>query len=148
MGATASISLSATTTTTSSLLQLLVVEANKPVDLSDVSPSHLNLPNLRSEVARLRRLLHRIAIDDTLHTVDLRPAAFQQLNMPIPTDNELQAILQGQIAAKKVLEARLRNSKQWKMRYQTDNTIAKPIVVCIVDNIIDTDNISNINDRN
>ena len=100
MGATASVSGSVPP-----ILTQLRQESRQPLDLSDLNPE-LNLSGMRSEVTRLRLLLRAAATSEKLHIFDLRPKKFQNLILPVPTAEELQLLLESQVATKKILEAR------------------------------------------
>ena len=91
---------------TSTLGGNLQIEANKPLTLSDLG-SDLDLPKARAEVTRLRTYLKTLT-DERAHVFDTRPPAHHNLTLPIPTQDELQTLLDSQIAAKRILEARRR----------------------------------------
>ena len=108
MGATASVS-----GNVPPILTQLRQESRQPLDLSDLNPEP-NLSDMRSEVTRLRLLLRAAATSEKLHIFDLRPKKFQNLTLPVPTAEELQLLLESQVATKKILEARRKAAQSGK----------------------------------
>ena len=106
MGATASIK-------STNILSQVRREANKPTDLSDLDPT-TTLIQLRTEVSRLRNLLHQLVTNKNLHLQELKPTIFQEMILPIPTQEELKILLEKQIQAKHVLEVRLQRASASK----------------------------------
>jgi hypothetical protein len=95
------------------IFQQLEKEAKKPSDLSDFG-STPTLLNTRAEVTRLRTLL-RIYTDVESPKIEQVPPTrinLQRMELPIPTKDELQYILDSQIASKKVMEARKKRIKK------------------------------------
>ena len=98
-----------TAVATAPLIQQLQIEANKPSDLSDLMSN--DLTQTLAELTRLRTLLRDYTTNTHYHLFDTRPPAFQTMTLPIPTPEELQTLLDSQIASKKILEARRKREK-------------------------------------
>ena len=89
------------------LISLLRREASLPRDLSDLG-ADVDVVRARDEVTRLRRLLRHVMADETFVVTRLRPPSYRDVQIPIPSREELQEILDSQVKKKAVLDARAR----------------------------------------
>ena len=91
-------------------LKLLLCEAQKPLDLSDLG-SDIDISVARAEVARLRSMLHHFMSDEEFVVGWLRPRDYRSVTIPIPSSEDLKMILDAQIKKKAVLMARAKLDK-------------------------------------
>lgn len=87
------------------LLDLLLCEARKPDDLSDLG-SDIDISVARAEVARLRSMLHHFMSDEDFVATWLRPPDYRSVTIAIPSNAELKALLETQVKKKAILLAR------------------------------------------